>query len=471
MLRRSRFFFAALAAPTWASQLRHDAHSAEKSISYDIKIYDEMIWRRKRFTFSETLWDPSNMTSILRQRLCLGDENAEYTVIGEAFPFPDREDSPVVNEPHAICRLLWDHNSATEKVMIQLGDAFPPLLWITVKPTLAALKKVFGEFIDADAKHMMKYLPYYEKVQNALETQSKEKLGETLSNTRVKDKFIEDMRKRDPRTLDLDYPEEFNVFLGTAPHFRLVEDTMMKKNPFVFGWPLLVGDGNHHLEETPLRMCAFRTIYSKSMLLMFSRMDLQVDHRQSQIDPTDEPEVVLEVPVFATINFPTNTRLCGGSSLVARYNQVMGTSYPLQTPVDVLGALSSEATQKSAVELMHELKFLKQASEKAPEVERVVRVSQDMLSSNRIIGQLAFTIVYLALVGHDRFVEDVLQEFRRHPSDMVRVACAKGAQLLSRPDLVLELADAEPEGSRVRQMMQIALSMTVQQNPVVQPEP
>jgi hypothetical protein len=466
--RRSALLRAS-APPAWIAQLRDEARSAEKSISYDVKIYSDLSWRRKRFTFDEALWNPNNMTSILRKRLCLGDEHTEYTVIGEAFPFPDREDSPVVNEPQAVCRLYWDHNSSTEKIMIQLSDCFPPILWITVKPTFAALKKIFSEFIDIDAQHMKKYLPYYESVQNALETEAQEKLGETLSNSRVKDRFIEDMRKRDPRSLELDYTEEFTLFLGTVPHFRNFEDRMMKSNPFLFGWPLLVGDGNHHLEGTPLRMCAFRSIYSKSMVMFFSRIDLQVDHRLSHLEAKDEPEVVLDVPIFASLNFPRNGRLCGGESLVARYNKVMGTSYPLQTPVDLLAALAAEATQKSAVELMQELTFLQRASEKAPDAERVVRVSPDMLSSNRIIGQLAFTVLYLALVGYERFVDDVFNKYSAHASDIVRVACAKGAQLVGRPELVQQLADHEPEG-RVRQLMLAALDMTVQDNKVADPQ-
>lgn len=277
----------------------------------------------------------------------------------------------------------------------------------------------------------------------------------------MKDQFIEDMRQRDPRSLGLDYSEEFNVFLGTAMHFRNIEDKLMKKNPFVFGWPLLIGEGNHHLEQTPLRMSAFRSIYSKSLLYFYTRLDLQIDHRQVKLDVRDEDEIVLDIPVFATVNFPSNSRLCGGSMLVARYNQVMGTSYPLNTPVDVLAAFACETTQKSTVDLLDELKFLQKASEKAPDVERVVRLSQDMMSTNRIVGQLAFTIVYLALMGHEKFVDDVFELYKRHPSDMVRVACAKGAHIRERPDLIQCMIDLEPDG-RAKRMLESTLSMCPQ---------
>ncbi|CUG90342.1 Hypothetical protein, putative [Bodo saltans] len=434
-------------APSWVSKLRDDAKAAEKSISYDIKIYDPLVWRKKRFVFEKDSWDPQNMSSMLRKKLCLGSEENEYTVIGEAFAFPDKEDSPVVNEPQFSCKLLWDHNSPTEKIMVQLSENFPPLLWLTVKPTHDALKKIFGEFLEVDTQHMKKYLPYYEETQNSLETRSNEKLGDTLSQVQMKDRFIEDMRKRDPRSVELDYENEFSFFMGTTSHFRLVEDAMMKKNPFVFGWPLLVSEGNHHLDGTPLRMSSFRTIYSRSLLMFNTRLDLQLDHRLTKLHPGDDGDsALLEVPVFCTTNYATNARMCGGKPLVQRYNQVMGTSFPLDMPVDVLATFSREQTIKGEAELLDELKFLKAASEKTPDIERVFRVTEDMLSSNRIIGQLAYTIVYLALVGHSRFIEDVFELFKSHPSDIVRVACAKGAHIFARKDLIDAMVSKEPEG-------------------------
>ncbi|KEG11841.1 hypothetical protein DQ04_02221030 [Trypanosoma grayi] len=442
--------------PAWISQLRSDAKQSEKAISYDVKIYDELAWRKRRFCFDKEVWDPAQMSSIVRRRLCLGSEDAEYTVIGEAFAFPDREDAPVVNEPQHPCRLLWDHNSPAEKLLVQLSDHFPPLLWHAVRPTIDSLKRIFGEFLDVDAQHMKKYLPYYESVQNAIETATNETLGATLSPASVKERFVEDMRRRDPKSIEMDYSCEHNVFLGTSPHFRLVEDKMMKANAFVFGWPLLLSDGNEHLDGTPLRMAAFRSVYSKSLLMFHTRLDLQVDHRLACLDAGDNEEILLEVPIFCTVNYPQNTRLCGGRPLVQRFNDVMGTSYPLDMPVDVLAALARETTTKGVTELLQELKFLSAAAARAPDVERVFRVSEDQLSSNRVVGQLAYTILYLALLGHDRFVEEVFDAYKEHKSDVVRVACAKGAHIAERPDLIEKLVAAEPEG-RCKKMMQAAM--------------
>ncbi|CAD2215680.1 hypothetical protein AGDE_01293 [Angomonas deanei] len=307
---------------------------------------------------------------------------------------------------------------------------------------------------------MKKYLPYYEEVQSRIEAQQDDVLTGTLSPSHMKNKFIEDMRKRDPRSVEMDFPNEHNLYLGTTAHFRLMEDKMMKHNPFVFGWPILLSDGNEFLEDTPLRMSAFRTVFSKSLLMFHTRMDLQVDHRQTHIPGLDNNEdILLEVPLFCTINYPTNTRMSGGRPLVQRFNSVLGTSYPLDTPVDVLATFAKEMTIKGEKELLEELRFLEAASQKAPDVERVFRVSEDQLSSNRIIGQLAYTIVYLALINYPKFVEDIFNVYWKHPSDLVRVACAKGAHIVERQDLVKQLIDAEPEG-RPKAMLARSMHLT-----------
>ena len=96
------------------------------------------------------------MSTTMKSRLCLGKEAKEYTLIGEAFSFPDAEDSPVVNDPQHTAKIWWDHESPTEKIMLQFTPNIPPLLWVGIRPTLSALKKVFVEFLDADADHMKK---------------------------------------------------------------------------------------------------------------------------------------------------------------------------------------------------------------------------------------------------------------------------------------------------------------------------
>jgi len=70
---------------------------------------------------------------------------------------------------------------------------------------------------------------------------------------------------------------------------------------------------------------------------------------------------------------------------------------------------------------------------------------------------LAYTIVYLALMNYPQFVENVFDVYWRHPSDLVRVACAKGAHIVEQQDLVEKLIAVEPEG-RAKVMLKSTLT-------------
>ena len=450
--------------PVWITSLRSQAKALEKQISFDIKVFDEVAWSRRAFTFDDLkFWEPNSMSTVLRSKLTLGDERKEYTLVGEAFAFADKEDNPVVNSPMHVTRLWWEHTSPTEKLLIQLGPSFPPLLWLSVKPTTDALRKCFAEFLDVDAQHMKENLPYFEGVQNRIETRANERLavkeadvaGMAVSSS-LREAFIADIRTRDPSSLLFDWPHRWNGFIGTVDSFRLTEDHFLKHNPFVFGWPLLLSEGNTFMEGSPVKASAFRTIFSKSLLMLHSRLDLQVDTNLAKIREDDEPDVMLDVPVFASVSYPKNQRLCGGSALVQRYNAVMNTSYPLDMPVDVIAALSaSKDAIRGTKELRAEIDFMLLAMEKlTTDVERTIRLDPRFSSVNRVVGNLAYAIAYLAILEDPRWKEDVFDRFKGHSHEMIRMACAKGAAALKEPSLVAELLHREPEG-RGRELLQM----------------
>merc|ERR1712000_97471 len=160
-----------------------------------------------------------------------------------------------------------------------------------------------------------------------------------------------------------------------------------------------------------MRMAAFRTVYSKSLVLLNSRLDLQVDPRLSKVEDDDEPDVLLDVPVFATINYPKNTRLCGGGAFVKRFNDIMETSFPLDTPVDVLGLFIREEMPKGLAEMKSEVKFLENALEKTPDAERVIRLAPDQHGSSRMLGRLAFNVVYCALLEDPNWEQDLFVKY------------------------------------------------------------
>ena len=290
----------------------------------------------------------------------------------------------------------------------------------------------------------MKNLPEYEERQQRIEEASGAQLSSDATNKHtMKDTVMAEMRKKDPSTFELDWEKECNVFVGTFDNPRVVESKFMK-NPFVFGWPLLVGDGNHFLEDKPLRVCAFRTILSKSIILIQCRLDLQIDPRMSSGENSD---LVLEVPTFATINYRPNERMCGGEALVKRYNTVMGSDFPLDTPIDVLSALCREQVCKSTIQIREEIDFLSRVIQKGVEPERHPRLPNILHSSNKVVGQLGYAIVYLACMEDPRWVDDVFQLFHTHDQGMVRIACAKGAGLTHRNDLVKSMVEKEKDDS------------------------
>eukprot|EP00759_Apiculatamorpha_spiralis_P038941 PhF_6_TR37887/c1_g4_i1/m.56532 len=331
MLRRCPFRFLAntsTSIPSWHSTFSAEAKEYIKSpVGYDLKLFDTIAWTRRPFEFDQKAWDPNQMTTHLKQRLCAGKETKEYTLIGECFSFPDHEDSPVVNDPQHPAKLWWDHESPTEKILIQLTPHTPPLLWIGIKPTVDAMKKVFVEFLDVDAEHVQKYLPEYEERQKAIEERSGAALYSDATNKHnMKETVLDEIRKKDPTKFEFDWDKSTSVSLGTFENFRIVENKFMS-NPFVFGWPLLLSDGNHFSEDQPIRYAAFRTVLSKSILLVHGRLDFQLDPRMANVDSADQ--LILEVPVFATINYKSNVRMCGGEALVKRFNTVMGSDFPL----------------------------------------------------------------------------------------------------------------------------------------------
>lgn len=443
--------------PAWIPELRR---AVKDEPLFDTAVFDELAWRRMPYRPPAPDKDDREahaLSTTVMQKLCLGDMQREYTLIGESMLFADRNDSPVINEPAVPARLYWDHSSPTEKLLVQLAPAFPPLLWLSIRPTRDALKKLFGEFLEVDSQHMKLALPQYEDLQNSIETQHREKFGESLPPFRMKDAFMDRMRARDPATLALEWPLEHGLFCRTVPHFGVEEERMRRFNPYVFGWPLMLSEGNHHLAGTAMRMAAFRTVYSKSLLLFHTRLDLQVDPRLTRVEADDEPDVLLDVPVLATVNYPKNTRLSGGPAFVKRFNTAMETSFPLDTPVDVLGAFIGDTMPKGVLELRAEAAFLEQALTKTPDVERVVRLAQELQGTSRMVGRLAFDIVYLALLEDPQWEADC---FLRHGASqhvMLRVACAKGAMILQRPDLVQRLVIAERD-ARTRKLMEICLA-------------
>ena len=318
--------------PQWVQVLR-DAEEADKgtAVSYDIKMKDEMLFEVERYKFDERMYnDISNST---RTGFCAGDTTKGYVCIGEAYAFPDWEDNPVVNNPQKPAKLWWDPSVSTEKVMVQIADHIPPALWLPIKPSHAAVKRLFSDFTTIDAIHLERYMPLFEKIQQEFEEKSSATLADS-ANLRAADHFKDSLRFGSINEIRKDYDTEVTLYLGPVDHPSEIENRLEsepEKNPSIFSWPLLLT--NKDCPDIP-SSCIYRTVYSKSLLCFLTRSDLS-----PRSDFPEELSAVSSPPQFVKIIYPNMPRMSGGKQLITNFNSKIGSEYPIGTPVDVAAAL------------------------------------------------------------------------------------------------------------------------------------
>ena len=426
--------------PDWLAGMRARADNDKQfTISYEMDFYTEDKFRRAKFEFDPDTWDAIELPEHVKDKLCLEQRDREYVCIGEGFTFPDNNDNPVVNSPDNPASFWWDPSSSTPKMLIQLGPHFPPALWLPVKPDYDALKRVFSEFLSVDAHMMKKHMLYFEGMQAEMEAKAGRPLAE-IQPERMRDLIVDNRRRVDPASVEMDWEQTSNLFIGTVDYYREGEESFLN-NPFLFAWPVLLGHENHHQQDSLIKTSVFRSVYSKSTLTVVGREDLQ-------IDPTapDEQQFAMHVPLFATVNYPKNQRMCGGAGLVKRFNRLFGTSHALDTPVDVLAACVGNVVKGPAA-LREDLEHLVAA---LPAVSRLERERRECANS------ISMLVAHLAVLRDAGWREDILGRFKYSHLTAVRVACAKGCIELG---LHAELRDmaAKEEDPGVKRVMQFLL--------------
>eukprot|EP01062_Namystynia_karyoxenos_P069948 TRINITY_DN65354_c0_g1_i1.p1 TRINITY_DN65354_c0_g1~~TRINITY_DN65354_c0_g1_i1.p1 ORF type:complete len:502 (+),score=162.74 TRINITY_DN65354_c0_g1_i1:71-1576(+) len=412
--------------PQWADALRAAAaEDAGKAVSYDICVRDDLLWRAAPFAFSENCW-PQDLPELTRQALCGGEVGKEYVCIGEAFAFPDSEDNPVVNDPSHPAKLWWDPSSPAERLLVQLGPHLPPALWIPLKPEHGALRRLFSDCTTLDAVHMERYLPVFERLQQQAEAST----GSTLADQskggglarKASERFRDDLRSGTVSSLRRDYPHTAVVSLGCCSHPLHVERRLSAKvkgqpaNPFVFAWPLLQIEGGEQEEWTNRRVhSAFRTVYSKSLIVLESRMDLLPD--------PDRPELPAlasdgEIPLFAVLNYPDAPRLSGGPGVLRRANAALGADFPQGAPVDLVAALAQFPVLGAA-------RLATRLDEQLDALSAAVRGSASRAERRALAAAAASGAVALAAVGPADFAQRV-ERAAGSPEGVVRLAAFAG---------------------------------------------
>ncbi|KNH03778.1 hypothetical protein XU18_4854 [Perkinsela sp. CCAP 1560/4] len=431
--------------PDWLKTLRTEyvdkiQMNTAKRNTYDIHIFDPARWTTMQYLFPQESWNPNEMTGIHKRRLSLGDESKHYTQIGEVFSFPSAEDHPIIHESNTPAKIWWEIGSKTPKILLQLNEHFPPSLWLSIAPKLDAIRTLSEEFLQIDSKCMHKNL------KDAEESHEKylQQLGGGSSNVsekkhQLKDLYLNELRQKDPASFNVDWENDVCIYLGSHNSLAQLERDWMRTNPFIFGWPLLLSDGNSYMEKRSTHLAAFRTLMSKSILLLVNHRDISLNNRGDTAEC-----LTSETPTFVFVNYPKNKCLCGGEAFVKRFNSLMGTKLPTDLPVDVLALLAREQIVKTVEQIVDETSVFESVVTKGPESERHPRLPAILQSSTRAVGQMAYNIMYLACMQYQDW-DTLFSRLAQHKEATIRLALAKGSMLLGRDNLVRDLAKKEED--------------------------
>lgn len=405
--------------------------------------------------------------------LCLGDPSREYICFCDAYRFPDRRQLPtsVGTEP---CRLWVDPSAAPPAVLVQLGDAFPPAMWLPVKPTAAAVRRVLAEF----AQHAVMHRDAHHAVFEARVATATERLRMQSAPDRSAPAVLRHLAAHS-REVRLDeapireWPNHQEFFLGeySEPEELL---TRLDLCPFLFALPLMRTATNLVDEKylptvlgPGLATSLYRCVHSKALL--FVKAHLAAEVKLPPQDPdgfrflwrdveggdakSSNPAVPSgRVAVFARVVWPTNQRMSGGGRLLARFNAAFGTELAPDMPVDAAMALfyTSRWAQRGA-----DLMGIAGMRRRVDALEAAVDCPSlpAPYPSTRAIPNPAYSAaetlgMHLQYLAHmdDRGIAARIRRLLPEASAPVRMGCAKAAMEAADRELFREIVSAEPPG-------------------------
>eukprot|EP01064_Diplonema_japonicum_P009962 TRINITY_DN17355_c0_g1_i1.p1 TRINITY_DN17355_c0_g1~~TRINITY_DN17355_c0_g1_i1.p1 ORF type:complete len:506 (+),score=106.75 TRINITY_DN17355_c0_g1_i1:40-1557(+) len=453
----------------------------------------------------------ARMKEDVKERMCKGDVERRYRRInGIRFGFGSPGDNPVHHVPDSEVAVWWDETDTTPKVLVQLAPQFPPLLWIPLVPTKAALERLFDDFAQNDEKYLEAASVQYEKYleagqmylappdasqEKALAHQRPDEVAPPVRLAKPSKQYYEtslvpwakkgedgDLYRRAAGRLSAldfkkDYEESHWYFLGTAISPEDIEMQMMG-NPFVFGrWPDAVVGGEQRRAERGVFCSSFRTVYSKSRIVFTTRED--EPHAAVNVGEKKYKELS---GVYCCVNHPSSDRMAGGKSVVEWYNRVFGCDFPLTTPVDVVAALAMfRAKAASQVASEYDVvagRYLDNTKEVAVELAKrqqakLPQEEQDYINSLNTITQnndpviaqdvthpgvvlLTQYIRRLAIMQHPEFESRCFKPFWSSDSKYVRIRMYEACLVAGRPDLAEILMSRESDPYVVSQIAGMA---------------
>ena len=437
-------------------------------------------------------------------KLAKGELSKKYhkILVKDPISFCTPLDNPVESTPEMDCSLWWDAEDDTQRLYLQLGPQFPPLLWFPIKPSSSTVSRIFDDFEQNNTKYLESATPHYEaylssgslalessELKDSITPQISSHSTSPQSTTTVSSNQIVswaapgevgDLYRRtagllSSLTIKREYENNIWYHLGSTVSPEEVE-SKMNKNSFLFTrYPMTVISGEQRTKPgpRPVLCTTYRTIFSKSIIMFTTRDD--EPHINVTVSNKKYDE---ESGLYCCVDHPSSVRMSGGAAVVERFNREFGTDYPITTPVDVLGALAlfrskalsqiekeynvvagtffggtkdavAEVARRQQLTLpeedqkyLNDLKTLAHSSDSA--------IADD--ASHPVNSQVLQYIRRLAIMKYPDFEQKCFLPFWNLPSKHIRVKVHEACCIAGRPDLADLLLSRESDEYVVKQI-------------------
>ncbi|RNF27588.1 uncharacterized protein Tco025E_00149 [Trypanosoma conorhini] len=408
---------------------------------------------------------PSTATYTHEQRtlLCLGNARKEYVHFCSTYAFPERVQIPtsVGTRP---AKLYVDPLQATPVVYIQLSDDFPPAMWLPVKGTAAAVRRVLAEFASISTLHRdWHHEGFEERFRTAQRMLELQRLPSTEGD--ILRYMSYDARNEQFAFAPIrEFPNQQEFFLGEHDDpERLMEH--LDLCPFLFAIPHLRTVVDPHAEHmTPtiegpgVATSLYRCVFSKALL--FVQVQLSAEVKLPPQDPEafqfmwKDSQVVpkMHIPVFVRVVWPDNERMCGGGQLVRRFNRLFQTEFAADIPVDAVMALvyvmqwAKQLPNFLGVRGMRRRLSELEAAAQVPEPAKLYPATREIPNPEYTVAErLGMHVQYLAQLG-DPDIAATIERLLPEASAAVRMGCAKAALIAGERELFRHIVSSEPPG-------------------------
>nr|CCC92117.1 conserved hypothetical protein [Trypanosoma congolense IL3000] len=422
-------------------------------------LLDEADYRVGPFRF------PSTATYSHEQRtlLCLGDTSREYIHFCDTYPFPDRVQIPTSIGTRS-SRLYIDPRQHSPVVYLQLSDDIPPAMWLPIKGTAAAVRRVLAEFASMAALHRdWHHDDFVERYNTATRLLKLQQMPITEGNI-LRYMAYEARNAQFSSAPIREFPNQQEFYLGEHDDpERLMEHIDLC--PLLFAIPHMRTVVDLHAEHmTPtvtgpgVATSLYRCIYSKTLL--FVQVQLSAEVKLPPQDPEafnflwKDSEVVpkLRIPVFVRVVWPTNERMSGGGYLLRRFNRYFKTEFAPDIPVDAAMALLYVMQWAGHVDdflgvrgMRRRLGELLLASQKAEQPKLYPATREIPNPEYTIPERIGMHIQYLAQL-RDPDISSTIDRLLPSASAPVRMGCAKAALIAGNRELFRYVVSSEPPG-------------------------